>query len=122
MYIAVYGTLKKDNHNHPLIEKSEFIGHSKVYGYQMYCIGNMTYGHGYPYIVPEISDKEIPIEVYKVDSNTAQMVDYLEIGYSKETVIVDVDGKKYPVSIYIVNEKNSRFKMDKPIESNTWEI
>lgn len=113
--IAVYGTLKKDNHNHFIIESSRFIGHGYITGYDMYAIGVMKYGRGYPYIVPSDSTEHIEVEIYDVDEDTQMAIDYLETGYKKIETDIESNGVIYKCNLYIAPCKNYRFDCSKKI-------
>lgn len=73
MRVAVYGTLRQGFGNHRLLEHSKFLGKTKTD-----AIFSM---HGR--IVPWISnggDTQITVEVYEIDEQTLQSLDWLE-GY-----------------------------------------
>lgn len=73
MRVAVYGTLRQGFGNHRLLEHSKFLGKTKTD-----AIFSM---HGH--IVPWISnggDTQITVEVYEIDEQTLQSLDWLE-GY-----------------------------------------
>lgn len=73
MKVAVYGTLRKGFWNHRLLENSKFIGKTKTEP-----VFTM-YGHGVPWIVNG-GNTEITVEVYEIDEETFQSLDFLE-GY-----------------------------------------
>lgn len=73
MLVAVYGTLRKGFHNHVLLEGSKFLGETKTEPkFNMY--GNLI-----PWITNN-GDTSIAIEVYEVEEETFQRLDWLE-GY-----------------------------------------
>jgi gamma-glutamylaminecyclotransferase len=71
--VAVYGTLRQGFGNHRLLENSKFLGKTKTD-----AIFSM---HGH--VVPWISNggsTQITVEVYEIDEQTLQSLDWLE-GY-----------------------------------------
>lgn len=69
--VAVYGTLKKNHGNHPLLKDSEFLGQDRVKGWDLYA-------GGIPFIVK--GKGSVSVEVYKIDKSTFNSIDRLE-GY-----------------------------------------
>lgn len=74
--IAVYGTLKKGNHNHYLLNGSKYLGKEVINGFLMYSLG------GFPCVVKN-NNKSIHCEIYEVDDKTLSNIYRLE-GYSGE--------------------------------------
>mgnify|MGYP003118892828 FL=1 len=72
--VFVYGTLKKGFHNHPLIERGEYMGDAYTCEEYSMLICTMT---GIPFVVKE---ENYPIvgEVYSVDKKTFNDLDRLE--------------------------------------------
>ena len=68
--VFVYGTLMKEEYNHPLIENSKFIKRAFVEGYDMYDMGF------YPAIIS--GEGIIPGELYEVAENDIDSLDQLE--------------------------------------------
>ena len=97
--IAVYGTLKKNEVNHEILEKHnlEFVkGH--VIGYLKYDDMNL------PYFIWDISKDNIEVEVYyTLTTIEFEELDGLESNYKKRLIPVDV-GNKLVVS-YIYSDK-----------------
>lgn len=72
--VAVYGSLLEGFGNHRLLEGSQKLGSTIIEGYNMYSLG------AFPCIVPNNDDGRIQVEVYEVDAETMQRLDFLE-GY-----------------------------------------
>ena len=72
--VFLYGTLKKGFHNHPLIEKGEYMGDAYTCKEYSMLVCTMT---GIPFVVKE---ENYPImgEVYSVDKKTFNDLDRLE--------------------------------------------
>lgn len=70
--VAAYGTLRKKEHNHRLLEDSEFVGDGTVNGFKMYHLG------GFPAL--QHDEGVAIVEVYRVDKDTMISLDRLE-GY-----------------------------------------
>jgi gamma-glutamylcyclotransferase (GGCT)/AIG2-like uncharacterized protein YtfP len=77
--VFVYGTLKKGEGNHHLLENSECLGEGYVKG--MLC--NI---HGLPALVE--GNNDVPGELYSVDGDTLERLDRLE-GYSTAVPLDD---------------------------------
>lgn len=73
MKVAVYGTLRQGFWNHKLLENSTFLGKTKTEP------RFTMYGHGVPWIT-NTGSTEITVEVYEIDEETFQRLDFLE-GY-----------------------------------------
>ena len=72
--VAVYGSLRKGLHNHVLLEDSDYLGLDKLQGeYTLLDLGS------FPGLILQ-GDTDITIEVYEVDEETFQNLDWLE-GY-----------------------------------------
>ena len=99
--VFVYGTLMTDeyNHNHYLHD-DWYIGKAIISGYDMYNIG------AFPGIVP--GEGIIPGELYEVDADTMERLDYLEGEgslYIRESAQVTMStGEKTFASIYVYNQ------------------
>ncbi len=80
--VFVYGTLRKGESNHHLLESSEYLGHYETEDdYTLYDVGP------YPALVP--GSKAISGEVYLIDDHTLQQLDILEdvpVEYRRETI------------------------------------
>lgn len=114
--IAVYGSLRKDLHNHRLIDHCEKLGtFNSSKSYSLFDLGS------FPGLKLE-GDTSIAMEVYEVDSDTQSNVDMLE-GYSEERenntfydreVIETPFGKAYTY-VYVPNTDNRP-----KVESGDW--
>lgn len=69
-HVFVYGTLKRDHHNHRLLASSLFVGERKIAG-RMHSLG------GFPAVVLE-GGTTVHGELYEVDEPTMQRLDRLE--------------------------------------------
>jgi gamma-glutamylcyclotransferase (GGCT)/AIG2-like uncharacterized protein YtfP len=75
--VAVYGSLRRDFHNHRIIEHSKFLGMTRTDPeYTMLSLGS------FPAVI-EGGDTSILVEIYEVDPETFASLDILE-GYSPE--------------------------------------
>jgi gamma-glutamylcyclotransferase (GGCT)/AIG2-like uncharacterized protein YtfP len=115
MKIAVYGTLKKNNHNHRFLAGSKYIGNAEITGYDMYCIGTMKYGMGYPYLVPSDSKELIEVEVYEIGSYVYNTIKVIETGYDEQIILVKVGDVEHVCIIYVALEDTFRFDREKRI-------
>lgn len=77
--VFVYGTLKRGEGNHRLLEESKFIGNDVLKGFKLYDLP-----YGFPCVVKSNSnDDEVSGEVYEVDSQTLERLNILE-GYCEK--------------------------------------
>ena len=58
--IAVYGTLKKGQYNHPVLGEAQYLGPDLIEGWAMYSLG------AFPCIVPKKLFGLVAVEVYEV--------------------------------------------------------
>lgn len=98
--VFIYGTLLEGEGNHRYyLQGSRCKGKATVSGYEMYDIG------AFPGIVP--GDGSIPGEVYEVDYETLQNLDYLEgegsLYIRKSAHVKMADGKTCYAWIYVYN-------------------
>jgi len=95
----VYGTLKQGFHNHFYLEGQEYLG-AAVTVDQTYDI----YGTYIPFLVADGKYK-VAGELYSVDANAAEEIDYLEGYYEKRQIKVKSlhDSKIYTANAYMVN-------------------
>lgn len=73
--VFVYGTLKQGHGNHRLLRGSKYLGRSMIEGrYKMLSLG------GFPGLVQsgELPNNRISGEVYQIDEDTLQSLDWLE--------------------------------------------
>lgn len=70
--LFVYGTLKRDFHNHHILERQKYIGHAQTaeQEWEMYSLG------GFPGVVS--GEKFVTGELYEVDANVMARCDMLE--------------------------------------------
>jgi gamma-glutamylcyclotransferase (GGCT)/AIG2-like uncharacterized protein YtfP len=77
MLIGVYGTLKKNHYNHPLISRSNgrFVKTVKIPYYKMYSLGY------YPILIPSQSqDDRVLVEIYDVSEEAYKRMRAMELG------------------------------------------
>lgn len=113
--VAVYGTLRKGQIRHNVLENSKFLEKRVIRGLKMYSL------EAFPTVVETSSGFDsIVTELYEVDNSTLSILDRIE-GYSPNQ-----DNNLYireqwnDVNIYVM-KKDSRFlKGAMPIESGDW--
>lgn len=110
--VAVYGSLRRSLHNHPLLSSSELVGSSVIRGYSMYSAG------GFPVVYYNDSPTPITIEVYKVDNEgVMSRLDSLEghpNWYRRERVHTP-EGEAW---MYIMQDEG--YKRNKHIVDGDW--
>lgn len=99
-YIFVYGTLRKGQLRHDVLEESKFIGYGKLKGYNMYCLG------GFPGIIE--GSGTVFGEVYQVERRILDKIDFIEgvdYGfYIRKSVTVELESdEKIKAFTYIFN-------------------
>ena len=110
--IAVYGTLRKGEVNHYILEDSEFISEQIIPGFRMYG------DHDYPAVLSAEDTEYITVEIYRVKSpQVAKAIDYLE-AYNREepdSVLnyytlksINIDSISEPVEIYTFDHTPDR--------------
>lgn len=118
--VFVYGTLKKGYGNHRLLEKSKFLG--TAYTHSEFSL----YNGGFPYAT-DGGKNEIKGELYEVDDNTLQNLDWLE-GYPShynriETQVADEYDGLDKAWIYIATENTKRHinpnRLIRPVSENS---
>ena len=102
--VAVYGSLRKGLHNHPVLNGADMLDTGTAVGYNMYSLG------AYPALVPvDTPTYPIRVEVYEVDEPTFAALDRLEgypSFYNRDVVdVVCEDGSVMPCWIYYM-ERN----------------
>ena len=80
MFLFVYGTLKRGQVNHHLLN-GDFVSKAKIFGFDLYDIGS------FPGIYP--GSEEVEGEIYRVNKKTIQFLDWFEIGYKREKIVID---------------------------------
>ncbi len=117
MLVFTYGTLKKGFRNHYLLEDSKYIGDAVTknkYGLFPSVCG------GFPFAIKSYSDTEIFGELYDINKETLEKLDYLE-GYPdlyiREEVEVVLNNDIITATIYFKNEENYKkgVNLNKPI-------
>lgn len=109
--IAVYGSLKKDRYNHPLLSGQVFLGETVVSG-TLYSMGS------YPALVEE-GNTIYPAEMYQVDENVYGMIRGMELGagyVEREVECTHLnDGTVHTCIVYYAGESLSeRCKKTRP--------
>ena len=105
MNIFVYGTLKKDFHNHHYLEDAEFIcGATTKEKYPMVNVEEY-----FPYLINKKGiGYHIKGELYKIDEAVLSMLDILE-GYPelfmREKIPITSFGIEVDATVYFVKEK-----------------
>ena len=111
--IFVYGTLKKGFALNYLFVDSIFVGEANLKGYEMYSLAF------FPVITK--GDGEIYGEVYNISKDLLKKLDTVEIGYRREEVNVEINGKKVKAYVYIDNVDRSKFLFKlKKVNSGIW--
>lgn len=120
--VFVYGTLKRFNRNHFLLETSEFVGKASTEPrFKLLS----AYGNAFPYLAP--GDKSIIGEVFSVDDLTLQQLDRLEgyregsknNHYNRELIPVTVGGEVMDALVYTPNDLEMLSHL-KEFEGNEW--
>jgi len=109
--VAVYGTLKQGQYNHPVLGRqgAEYLGANTLYGWVMYDLGS------FPCVVPTKLPESIVVEVYAVADLKA--TDRLEgyPGFYDRAQVVTQYGNAW---IYFMREAPLGAKL---ITSGVWE-
>lgn len=98
--VAVYGSLRKNLHNHRLLETSDFLGDDKINNFSMYSLGS------FPFIIPTETEKTIDVEVYEVTPEVFASLDRLE-GYPSFYNRMEVDTSHGKSWIYYIEDKET---------------
>ena len=108
--VAVYGTLKQGQYNHPVLHRqgAEYLGTDILYGWAMYDLGS------FPCVVPMKLSGSIVVEVYEVADLKA--TDRLEgyPGFYDRVQVVTHYGSAW---IYFMREAPERASV---IDSGVW--
>lgn len=72
--LFVYGSLKRGFGNHHFLEESKFVSKitTKISSFRMFSLG------GFPGVSLQPNGRKIIGELYEIDDNTLQRIDYLE--------------------------------------------
>ena len=113
IFLFCYGTLKKRFALNYLFADSGFVGEAILKGYDMYSLvffPCITKGKG-----------KVFGEVYNISKELLRKLDLVEIGYRREEVDVEINGKKMKSYVYIdnVDRKKFLYKMKK-VNSGVW--
>ena len=107
--VFVYGTLKREGSNNPLLAGSEFLGEAvTVAAYKMIAAS-------FPVIMPDPNGRPVAGEVYSVDDATLARLDQLEHeGRSYDRVLIDTvltqaNGERLPTQAFIYIGRKDRF-------------
>ena len=105
--VAVYGSLRKGLHNHPMIKGGNLLGYGTVSGYKMYSIGSFD---SYPYIVPSGKEEDkIVVEVYEIPPHIYSSVHAMEFGAGYDYEYIDIpeigEATLYIMGDYIAGTK-----------------
>ena len=107
--VFVYGTLKREGSNNPLLAGSEFLGEAvTVAAYKMIAAS-------FPVITPDPNGRPVAGEVYSVDDATLARLDQLEHeGRSYDRVMIDAvlvqaSGERLPTQAFIYIGREDRF-------------
>ncbi len=105
-FIAAYGTLRRGFYNHDRFSGVEYLGTTRIKGFDLYDLGP------YPCVV-ENPEEEITIDLLEVTAETKSRIDSMEIGagYGLKEINVNLDGKDYTVTIYIYNKTPHNAKL-----------
>lgn len=119
--VFVYGTLKRDYHNHYILAdaKAEFVGYAETLGcYRMYQ-------RGFPILMEDGDGHRVTGELYRASASVVPWLDRLEGEgrmYDRKVVEVEVNGGDGPVpcSIYVGRPDfwDRQFKDQEPMPLN----
>jgi gamma-glutamylaminecyclotransferase len=114
IYVMVYGSLKKDFHNHDLIKDSTFISETLTKDkYYMYSMG------GFPAVTEERKSNKIQGEIYEIDLEHLSGIDCLEgNGSFYQRKEIKVDGFDIPVWMYFIMDKKTYMSIDNRYKIN----
>lgn len=90
MLVAVYGSLREGDCNHPKLGfDPKFVFQERLSGFQMYNVGGL-----FPYVTPE--EGSILAEMYEITPEAFDRCDHMEVGsgYTRSQVDTSV-GKAY---------------------------
>jgi gamma-glutamylcyclotransferase (GGCT)/AIG2-like uncharacterized protein YtfP len=109
--VAVYGSLRKGCHNHPLLKNSKLVKTTKIAGLEMFDLG------AFPAAC--IGDGTIVVEVYEVDSKTLDALDALEGHpyFYRRAETITSEGTK--VSVYVMRRKDG---WRRKVECGDWSV
>ncbi len=108
--VAVYGSLRAGFGNHRLLSQAKFLKEAVAQGFEMVDLG------AFPAVYPEEASA-VKVEVYEVDDETLQNLDFLEGHprfYRREEVVVD----KEEVFMYVMQDQ--RYREHRKVASGDW--
>ena len=111
MLVAVYGTLKQGHINNP----GHLDGFEPQHALFVDIPFRMYEGAEYPMIVPSSDIHPIFVEVFEVDAETLERLDYLEAPYAyhRETIYIAEFGREVAIYVYDEPEPPSEFNLVK---------
>lgn len=114
--VAVYGTLRQNEGNHPVLHGAEFLGEEQVPGFGMVNLGF------YPAVyLSDDADKTISVEVYKpVNDDMKRRLDGLE-GYREGGTFYDrmlIDTEHGKAWIYFMDQFDDESKNQ--VQTGDW--
>ena len=107
MIMAVYGTLRKGEHNEYYLGNARYIKTIRLKGFCLYSYC------GIPVASESKLNDEITVELYEIDSRTFKQVKRLEHGYNQKIIEVE----DYSAMIWLMKPYNGFFNK---IESGDW--
>ena len=108
--IFVYGTLKKDYHNHSMIEKETFISRGLLSKENRFKMVNMG---SFPAIIPAQANEaqDIEGEIWEVSDQTFKSVDFLE-GFPKfywrDQFNIDAEDRRHLCWVWYLQHKKAK--------------
>ena len=113
-YVLVYGTLRKGHSNHRLLHNAEYMDTRNL------CLPFvMKHLGGFPGLLPDRDEHWTVCELYKVDDDTFQRLDYLE-GYPSFYNRSQIYLPEGPAWIYWLTDEEY-YQHYPEIESGDWD-
>ncbi len=110
--IFVYGTLKRGEPLHHLLEGAKFLGEGRVKGYTLYDLGE------YPAARPTSGEASVWGEVYEIPPELLTILDEVEDEYDRREVPVELeDGRILTAWMYIYR---TPLPEEKRLSSGRW--
>jgi len=97
MYLYVYGTLKKNRHNHKYLDGAEFIGNFITSKDFTLAVSEL------PFMIKRPSKSGVRGEVYKINSKLLKDIDMLEghpLFYKREKITVYNEDTQETLKVY----------------------
>ena len=109
MKVAVYGSLRRGLHNHVLLKDSKFVQEfEELLPFEMKSLGS------FPALIPSKQVHRIVFELYEVDEDTMQSLDWLE-GYPSH-----YNRKKHNGYWFYFQEKTEGIQGLETVSSGDW--